>query len=111
MEYKYLKLPIITVEHFEEKEVLPKVNEEGFVLVTDGVTTQLWTLYTRLENLENYGTIKWHGDIYRVKNCNIFNEPPIPNPKSLLSGDTTIVPKGGYVSEESLIEIIKRITK
>lgn len=108
MEYKYLKLPIITVEHFEEKEVLPKVNEEGFVLVTDGVTTRLWTIYTCLEN---GGTIKWNGEIYGVKNCDIFNEPPIPNKTSQVGSDTTIVPKGGYVSEESLIEIIKRITK
>ena len=76
MEYKYLKLPIVKVSNFKEEELLPKVNEEGFILVTDGVTTRLWTIYTCLEN---GGTIKWSGHVYGVKNCDIFNEPPIPN--------------------------------
>ena len=44
MEYKYLKIPIIEVEHFYEDVIYSQI-EEGPCLVTDGVTIQFWYIY------------------------------------------------------------------
>ena len=109
MEYKYLKLPIVTVSNFEEDEILSKISSTGSYLVTNGKTTQLFYIYTR-EEVD--GTIsKWTNIGMAVSDDKIYDEPPSPSPTSQVGSDTTIVPKGSYVSEKSLIEIIKRITK
>ena len=75
MEYKYLKLPIITVEHFEEKEILSKISSDGSYLVTDGKTTQLFYIYT-CEEAD--GTIsKWTNNGIVISDNKIYDEPPI----------------------------------
>ena len=105
MEYKYLKLPIITVEHLYENLIYPKAEQDGAYLVTDGLTIQLWYICTPSNPSDKKS---WK---MPIESSNVHDCLPLSSPTSQVGSGTTIVQKGGYVSEESLIEIIKRITK
>ena len=104
MEYKYLKLPIITVEHFYENLIYPKAEQDGAYIITDGVAIQLWYICTPSNPSDKKS---WK---MPIESSNVHDCLSLSNPTSQVGSDTTIVPKGGYVSEESLIEIIKQIT-
>lgn len=112
MESKYLKLPLIRVDNLaiDNNRFLEKVSDAGLYLVTDGKYTELTQVYT-CENQD--GTInKWVNSTFTINIEDIFdtiNEKP--KYLELGGGDASFIPYGEYVSGETLLEIVKQITK